>query len=121
MKRAIRSMRRKTTRKETLAARLSLLCDQKKEIDKEIALLKKEVVDTFGEKERVGRIVHNITQTKVVTEEMLDKLDEDGVLEDVLAPERVDMKKLNALIKSCPEYEKYLRYTTRSRVDVKKA
>ena len=120
MKRAVNRMRKTVSRKEALAARLALIYDQRKALDAEIAHLKKEVLNTFGEKECVGRVTHTTVNNRVLTDKLWTTLQNDERLEDVLAPEKIDMKKLDALLKICPQYAKFINTEPSGRVDIKK-
>ncbi|MFH1739097.1 MAG: hypothetical protein ABIH23_08820 [bacterium] len=121
MKRAIRTQRSTTSRKEFIAKRIADLSDQKKMIDKELSTLKGEVPKHFAVGERCGRVVLNEVNYKIITDKMKRKLEEDGVWEDIMADPSVDMKKLDALIKSCPHYKDLLEFDPKPKVEVKKA
>lgn len=120
MKRAIRKQRRTASRKEFLAERIAELSDQKKAIEKELKTLKAEVPKHFATGERFGRVVLNETNYRIIPDAMKRKLEEDGMWEDILADPCVDMKKLDALLKSCPHYKKLLEFDTKPKVEVKK-
>ena len=117
MDRMLKRIRRAKNRKVALVTDLEQASDEKKRLDLRVKALREEVMALFEAGERIGRVQKTEVRYKVVTPRLRKKLEEKGLWEEVTV-EKVDMRKLDSVLKSNPQLERLLEFDVTDQVRV---
>lgn len=117
----VKRVQKQESRKIEAAAELERLVDQSRDLDKRIELLKTELSESLDVAEAIGRVTKVEVKSKVITPGMEKALKEAGHWEAVLAEPKVEMKKLDGVLRLAPKLSAHLSYKTSYRIEVGKS